>query len=116
MCPEGQGIIYRGARLVRYTPSYNRSFFSFFVFDFFFFFFQAEDGIRDTSVTGVQTCALPIYLILRDRDTNADGALDERLYALQDANWNVTALTSSSGDVQERYAYDAYGADRKSVV
>ena len=31
---------------------------------FFFFFFQAEDGIRDTSVTGVQTCALPICLIL----------------------------------------------------
>src|SRR5437762_3467673 len=26
-----------------------------------FFFFQAEDGIRDTSVTGVQTCALPIW-------------------------------------------------------
>ena len=26
----------------------------------FHFFFQAEDGIRDTSVTGVQTCALPI--------------------------------------------------------
>src|SRR5437763_13366597 len=31
-----------------------------FVSFFFFFFFQAEDGIRDTSVTGVQTCALPI--------------------------------------------------------
>src|SRR5438132_3854744 len=29
---------------------------------FFFFFFQAEDGIRDHCVTGVQTCALPIYL------------------------------------------------------
>src|SRR5436189_4910289 len=28
-----------------------------------FFFFQAEDGIRDTSVTGVQTCALPIWLL-----------------------------------------------------
>src|SRR6266536_2507452 len=28
---------------------------------FFFFFFQAEDGIRDPLVTGVQTCALPIY-------------------------------------------------------
>src|SRR5260370_23822955 len=27
---------------------------------FCFFFFQAEDGIRDSSVTGVQTCALPI--------------------------------------------------------
>ena len=26
-----------------------------------FFFFQAEDGIRDSPVTGVQTCALPIY-------------------------------------------------------
>ena len=30
----------------------------------FFFFFQAEDGIRDIGVTGVQTCALPIYCIL----------------------------------------------------
>src|SRR2546429_4198862 len=28
--------------------------------DDFFFFFQAEDGIRDVAVTGVQTCALPI--------------------------------------------------------
>src|SRR2546430_13751381 len=28
----------------------------------YFFFFQAEDGIRDLTVTGVQTCALPIYL------------------------------------------------------
>src|SRR3989454_11970299 len=31
----------------------------------FFFFFQAEDGIRDYKVTGVQTCALPIYLRLQ---------------------------------------------------
>src|SRR6267378_5817764 len=31
-----------------------------FVLFFFFFFFQAEDGIRDLYVTGVQTCALPI--------------------------------------------------------
>src|SRR5256885_5429341 len=30
------------------------------LYDFFFFFFQAEDGIRDYKVTGVQTCALPI--------------------------------------------------------
>ena len=38
-------------------------FFFFFYFFFFFgcfFFFQAEDGIRDRDVTGVQTCALPI--------------------------------------------------------
>src|SRR5690348_14918683 len=32
----------------------------FFFFVFVFFFFQAEDGIRDGRVTGVQTCALPI--------------------------------------------------------
>src|SRR5699024_12092028 len=29
-----------------------------------FFFFQAEDGIRDRNVTGVQTCALPIFYYL----------------------------------------------------
>src|SRR5207247_7212805 len=35
------------------------------------FFFQAEDGIRDPLVTGVQTCALPIYAILADADKRA---------------------------------------------
>src|SRR2546427_7706982 len=34
-----------------------------FVVLFFFFFFQAEDGIRDLTVTGVQTCALPIWCL-----------------------------------------------------
>src|SRR2546422_8851958 len=33
-----------------------------------FFFFQAEDGIRDVAVTGVQTCALPIYGRRVERD------------------------------------------------
>src|SRR5699024_980731 len=33
---------------------------------FFVFFFQAEDGIRDRNVTGVQTCALPISLIVNE--------------------------------------------------
>src|SRR5436309_12147886 len=38
----------------------------FFIFLFlFFFFFQAEDGIRDFHVTGVQTCALPISWLPR---------------------------------------------------
>src|SRR5437762_3938344 len=32
------------------------------------FFFQAEDGIRDTSVTGVQTCALPIFDLRKIED------------------------------------------------
>src|SRR6266705_3868577 len=33
----------------------------FFCSSIFFFFFQVEDGIRDRTVTGVQTCALPIW-------------------------------------------------------
>mgnify|MGYP006870596394 CR=1 FL=1 len=41
-------------------------FFLFFCF-FFFFFFQAEDGIRDRDVTGVQTCALPISIVTAER-------------------------------------------------
>ena len=35
-----------------------------------FFFFQAEDGIRDKLVTGVQTCALPICLTVAATDGN----------------------------------------------
>src|SRR5690349_22808988 len=43
-----------------------------FVFLFFFFFFQAEDGIRDLYVIGVQTCALPISSpwIVASRETS----------------------------------------------
>src|SRR2546430_15412564 len=37
---------------------------------FVFFFFQAEDGIRDLTVTGVQTCALPICLSESNRHLN----------------------------------------------
>ncbi len=47
--------------------------------------------------------------ICRDRDTNADGTLDERLYALQDANWNLVAITTDDGTIQQRYRYTAYG-------
>src|SRR5207253_3934003 len=48
---------------------------------FFCFFFQAEDGIRDGHVTGVQTCALPIlayprlYWLKRRRSPMRSGAL-----------------------------------------
>jgi RHS repeat-associated protein len=48
-------------------------------------------------------------LVLRDRDTEGNGALEERFYALQDGNWNVAAIAAPSGAVQERFAYDAYG-------
>src|SRR2546430_13268103 len=39
-----------------------------------FFFFQAEDGIRDLTVTGVQTCALPIFRRLLASTIEAAGA------------------------------------------
>src|SRR5690349_22050281 len=53
-------------------------FFSIFFFLFFFFFFQAEDGIRDLYVTGVQTCALPISSRTRARATAAPGTRPRR--------------------------------------
>src|SRR5687768_17623532 len=44
-----------------------------------FFFFQAEDGIRDVAVTGVQTCALPIYDPRPERHSELHhGAPDQR--------------------------------------
>src|SRR5690554_4434326 len=44
----------------------------------FFFFFQAEDGIRDADVTGVQTCALPIFPELVDGADPATGEIVEK--------------------------------------
>jgi RHS repeat-associated protein len=49
-------------------------------------------------------------LILRDENTDSDGACDDgRVYALADANFNVTALVDTNGDVVERYLYSPYG-------
>src|SRR2546422_5325592 len=68
---------------------------------FYFFFFQAEDGIRDVAVTGVQTCALPISpdcpegmsnAITREeqefngRYSRASGAILEAVYHALDPN------------------------------
>jgi RHS repeat-associated protein len=50
-------------------------------------------------------------LVLRDRDTNGDGTLDERLYATMDY-FNGTAVLDTSGAVLERYAYSAFGVRR----
>ncbi|WP_237722460.1 RHS repeat-associated core domain-containing protein [Singulisphaera acidiphila] len=48
-------------------------------------------------------------LVLRDRSTANNGTLDERLYALNDANLNIVAVANTTGAVQERYAYQAFG-------
>src|SRR2546427_839774 len=57
---------------------------------FYFFFFQAEDGIRDLTVTGVQTCALPIYPANRNQLTDV---LD-RSFADNTSSWEL----GSDGD------------------
>src|SRR5258708_7768733 len=67
---------------------------------FFFFFFQAEDGIRDDLVTGVQTCALPIYpeveilksqlaRALADYDNLRKRADEERVSFIKYASRNI---------------------------
>src|SRR5438093_11187866 len=58
------------------------------------FFFQAEDGIRDWSVTGVQTCALPILV----RDPQSVGRLlrhtTDRLRVTNHAAWSSPSVRS----------------------
>src|SRR5437879_10288187 len=91
-----------------------------------FFFFQAEDGIRDTSVTGVQTCALPISDHAPERDdgiealTRGSGLGDdgelERARNPRDFHIRVRdaaatqrvarALQEPGGDVLVKTAYD----------
>src|SRR5688572_32472539 len=65
----------------------------------FFFFFQAEDGIRDLTVTGVQTCALPIYMALEAIKPNRDD--DRRSAEPQPA---VTACPICGGGMEVVYA------------
>src|SRR5437660_5430228 len=50
---------------------------------FLFFFFQAEDGIRDGHVTGVQTCALPIWELMQLELVDATADDFEALVALR---------------------------------
>src|SRR2546427_10565824 len=56
---------------------------------FFFFFFQAEDGIRDLTVTGVQTCALPIWtrqlVLVEDPESHAGSSPALRRPAIEQA-------------------------------
>src|SRR5436305_3223813 len=60
---------------------------------FLFFFFQAEDGIRDADVTGVQTCALPIFRLPHA----AHGLPDEPQVRLHPASRRSLCDQSSRG-------------------
>jgi RHS repeat-associated protein len=73
-----------------------------------------ETNPSGNTVVRAQEVWSPVYvdaLVLRDRDPvpGGSGILSERLYALQDANWNVRAIVDTTGTVQERYVYDPYG-------
>src|SRR5439155_6656373 len=85
---------------------------------FVFFFFQAEDGIRDGHVTGVQTCALPIY---------GDGVTDVAVFQPSSGTWQVrpasrdfmTALKATLGantDVPVPGDYDGDGRSEERRV
>jgi RHS repeat-associated protein len=67
---------------------------------------------RQGSTTTRQYVWSPFYvdqLIERDDQSNGSGTLTRRLYAEQDADYNVTSITDSNGNVVERYSYDPYG-------
>src|SRR5256885_5564500 len=84
----------------------------------FFFFFQAEDGIRDYKVTGVQTCALPILILI--------GGKIERLRRERRAGLGWDRLLAVPAAVARKYLVlvlelkqpqpDLLEIDRKSVV
>src|SRR6266496_4853961 len=82
--------------------------FDMFVF-FFFFFFQAEDGIRDLYVTGVQTCALPIWAT---HVTDRDGHREFPAFGLREAP-RGHPLTDQ---IQLRLAHRAFQPQQQPVV
>src|SRR5256885_7219699 len=69
----------------------------------FFFFFQAEDGIRDYKVTGVQTCALPITYFWRDPLPWCDGRCvqDPGTYSPRHADPRLLAIPTSRSRVAD---------------
>src|SRR5437763_5234044 len=67
---------------------------------FSFFFFQAEDGIRDTSVTGVQTCALPISS--GRLEWNTDGAKSSGVIEM----WCITGTGPKPAFASSGLTYD----------
>src|SRR3712207_1612546 len=73
------------------------------------FFFQAEDGIRDIGVTGVQTCALPISL-----GVSSIGQQDVQLTPLQAAM--IASAVANDGTLMSPYLVDQVRAPDLSVI
>src|SRR5205807_6174983 len=62
-----------------------------------FFFFQAEDGIRDYKVTGVQTCALPISATCWEISSRATEEISQQVAAIQEATKGAVNEIGSIG-------------------
>src|SRR5258707_9154673 len=62
-----------------------------------FFFFQAEDGIRDIGVTGVQTCALPILTLSCCRQKDSRGANEKTFGVLLTDHTAAVCRVASNG-------------------
>src|SRR5438270_9715586 len=80
----------------------------------FFFFFQAEDGIRDLTVTGVQTCALPIFKWRAIEGTPAP-TISERSCAGDRSRAAVDGCTAAQcvcARADQRFALPAQDVDR----
>src|SRR6266478_7981801 len=71
----------------------------------FFFFFQAEDGIRDLTVTGVQTCALPISGSEDEAASIARTLVDERLAACVNIIGPARSIYRWRGAVEDAREY-----------
>src|SRR5256885_6481219 len=81
-----------------------------------FFFFQAEDGIRDYKVTGVQTCALPICQLLVGSRTLVKLDLQGRLALPKHLrDWSGIAPNQSAVIIGQGKMLEIW-RDRKSVV
>src|SRR5207302_6316656 len=77
------------------------------LFLYLFFFFQAEDGIRDFHVTGVQTCALPIWppltvLVLRNPGLNVSQDKHSQRWPSSHAPRMAVSGTRTSSRSEER--------------
>src|SRR5256885_2413019 len=90
--------------------------YSYNVLVYFFFFFQAEDGIRDYKVTGVQTCALPICTTDYgdDKDRVVRKSDQSYTYFVPDVAYHVTKWQRGYKRVINVQGTDHQ--DRKSVV
>src|SRR2546430_10445328 len=82
-------------------------------------FFQAEDGIRDLTVTGVQTCALPISIASMSEspvDRGEEWACRMLIHIVSETRLRLTCCCEEQASAIVRRLWEPPLTDRKSVV